>query len=41
MTDGGPAFQRIIDNVITQEGLKATFFYLDNVIVAGVDFISF
>ena len=37
VTNGVPAFQRIIDNVITRGGLKDTFPYLDNVIVAGVD----
>ena len=37
MTNGVPAFQRIIDNVITQEDLKDTFPYLDNVTVAGVN----
>ena len=37
MTNGVPAFQRIIDNVVAQEGLKDTFPYLDNVTIAGVD----
>jgi len=37
VTNGVPSFQRIIDNVVTQEGLKNTFPYLDNVTVAGVD----
>ena len=37
MTNGFPAFQRIIDNVITQESLKETFPYLDYVSVSGVD----
>ena len=37
VTNGVPAFQRIIDNVISQEGLKDTFPYLDNVTIAGVD----
>ena len=37
VTNGVPAFQRIIDNVVTQEGLKDTFPYLDNVTIAGVD----
>ena len=37
MTNGVPAFQRIIDNVITQEGLKYNFPYLDNVTGAGID----
>ena len=37
VTNGVPAFQRIVDNVITQEGFKDTFPYLDNVTVAGVD----
>ena len=37
VTNGVPSFQRIIDNVATQEGLKNTFPYLDNVTVAGVD----
>ena len=37
MTNGVPAFKRIIDNVITQEGLKDTFPCLDNVTIAGVD----
>ena len=36
-TNGVPASQRFIDNVITQAGLKDTFPYLDNVTVAGVD----
>ena len=36
MTNGVPSFQKIIDNAITQEGLKDTFPYLDNVTVAGV-----
>ena len=37
VTNGVPSFQRIIDNVVTQEGLKNTFPYLDNVTVGGVD----
>ena len=37
VTNGVPAFQTIIDNVITQAGLKETFPYLDNVTVSGVD----
>ena len=37
VTKGVTAFQRIIDNVITQEGFKDTFPYLDNVTLAGVD----
>ena len=37
VTNGVPSFQRIIDNVVTQEGLKNTFPYMDNVTVAGVD----
>ena len=37
MTNEVPAFQRIIDNAISEEGLKDTFPYLDNVTVAGVD----
>ena len=37
VTNGVPSFQRIIDNVVTQEGLKNTFPYLDNITVAGVD----
>ena len=37
VTNGVPSFQRIIDNLVTQEGVKDTFPYLDNVTVAGVD----
>ena len=37
VTNGVPSFQRIINNVVTQEGLKNTFPYLDNVTVAGFD----
>ena len=37
VTNGVLSFQRIIDNVVTQEGLKNTFPSLDNVAVAGVD----
>ena len=37
VTNGVPSFQRIIDNLVTEEGLKNTFPYLDNVTVAGVN----
>ena len=37
MTNGVPSFQRIINDVITQEELSDTFPYLDNVTVAGID----
>ena len=37
MTNGVPSFQRIINDVITQEDLSDTFPYLDNVTVAGID----
>ena len=37
VTNGVPSFQRIINDVITQEELSDTFPYLDNVTVAGID----
>ena len=37
VTNGLPSFQRIIYNVFTQESLKNTFLYLENVTVACVD----
>ena len=37
VTNGVPSFQRIINDVITQEDLSDTFPYLDNVTVAGLD----
>ena len=37
VTNGVPSFQRIIDTLVTEEGLKNTFPYLDNVTVAGVN----
>ena len=36
VTNGVPSFQRIINDVITQD-LSDTFPYLDNVTVAGID----
>ena len=35
--NGGATFQRIIDSMIDEHGLKGTFAYLDNVTVCGVD----
>jgi len=37
VTNGVAAFQRTIDTIITQEGLQASFAYLDNVTVCGDD----
>ena len=37
VTNGVSSFQRIINDVITQEDLSDTFPYLDNVTVAGID----
>ena len=35
--NGGATFQRIIDRMIDEHGLKGTFAYLDNVTVCGID----
>ena len=35
LTNGVPTFQRDMDNLLSKEGLKETFSYLDNITVAG------
>ena len=35
VTNGVAAFQRIMDSVVEEEGLQATFVYVDNVTIAG------
>ena len=35
LTNGVPAFQREMDNLVSEEGLKETFPYFDNITVAG------
>ena len=37
VTNGGAAFQRIMDSIIDQKGLHGIFAYLDNITVCGVD----
>lgn len=37
VTNGVPCFQRIMDDLVKEEGLTDTFPYLDNVTIGGVD----
>ena len=37
VTNGVPCFQRSMDDLVNEEGLKDTFPYLDNVTIGGVD----
>ena len=37
VTNGVAAFQRVMDTVVSQEGLQDTFVYLDNITVCGRD----
>ena len=37
VTNGAAAFQRTIDNFISEEALKVTFAYLDNITICGRD----
>ena len=37
VTNGVPCFQRSMDDLVNEEGLKDTFLYLDNVTIGGVD----
>ena len=37
VTNGVAAFQRVMDSIVTQEGLRDTFVYLDNITVCGRD----
>ena len=37
VTNGVPKFQRIIDQIVDEDGLKDTYPYLDNVTVGGRD----
>ena len=37
VTNGVPCFQRSMDDLVNEEGLKDTFPYLDNVSIGGVD----
>ena len=37
VTNGVAAFQRVMDSIVSQEGLRDTFVYLDNITVCGRD----